>query len=90
MKGEETDIEREEIRKEGKSLPREESDGSWGAGQRGRNRTEGTPHPGSLQVRRAKPGVSELRGARARAMCLPMAAAFLQEESPFLCSGQFL
>lgn len=35
-----------------------------GLEQRGRSRTEGTPHPGSLQVMRAKPGVPELRGDR--------------------------
>lgn len=31
MKGEEADIEREKIRKGGKRLTREESDGWWGA-----------------------------------------------------------
>jgi len=73
-------IERVERSEEGKKTPqaRKAIVGGGGPEQIGRSRTEGTPQSVSLQARRAKPVLSELRRWQGiRAMPLPMAAAFL-------------
>lgn len=52
--------------------------GGGGPEQTGRSRAEGTPQSASLQARRAKPGVPELRRWQGtRAVPFPMAAALL-------------
>lgn len=54
MKGEKTDADTEEIRKGGENPQERTVMGGGGLEQRGRSRTEGTPHPGSLQARGTK------------------------------------